>query len=62
MVKADDFRSSVLVGEVAPHGVTHLLAQLFTGLGLGEDRVADGLSGEAAVGVLLDDEDDFGVH
>lgn len=62
MMQPDDLRPILFVGKMTAHGIADLLTQLLGSFALREYGRADRMRGQAAFGVLLDNEDDFGVH
>ena len=62
VMQADHLGTRVLIGKMTAHGVKHVRSEFLVRVTLCEDRRADRVGGEAAVGVLLNNEDDFRVH
>ena len=59
-MQADQLRPiGVIVAEVAPHRLAHVVAQLVQRVGLGDDRGIDGVGGVAAFVGFYDGEEDF---
>jgi hypothetical protein len=57
-VEPDDFRDLALF-EVAVNRVSDLVMKIGQAVGLGEDRLSEGASGETSLGGLLDEKDHF---
>src|SRR5205809_3467429 len=57
-VEPDDFRDLALF-EVAVNRVSDLVMKIDQVVGLGEDRLSEGASGETSLGGLLDEKDHF---
>lgn len=62
MVQPDDLGTGSFIREVASHRVTDILAKLLGRVALRENGRTNGMRGEPAIGILLDDEDDLGAH